>query len=90
MRGIKIEEVAAVSGYSVSYFSKLFQAQLGTPFFEYLCNIRLKHVQHALLTTQKSMIDIALENGFVYPGNMSSCFKKKFGMTPLQFRKKQI
>lgn len=89
MRAIKIEEAAAVSGYSVSYFSKLFQAHLGTPFSEYLCNIRLKHVQDALLTTQKTMIEIALENGFAYPGNMTNCFKRKFGMTPFQFRKKQ-
>lgn len=90
MNPVKIEDAAGVSGYSVSYFSRLFEAQLGIPFSEYLCNIRLKHVQNALLTTDKTVLEIALENGFAYPGNMSSSFKKKFGMTPLQFRKRQV
>lgn len=90
MNPMKIEDVAKVSGYSVSYFSRLFETQLGTPFSEYLCNIRLKHIQDALLTTDKTVLEIALENGFAYPGNMSSSFKKKFGMTPLQFRKRQM
>lgn len=90
MNPIKIEDAAKVSGYSVSYFSKLFETQVGTAFSEYLCNIRLKHIQDALLTTDKTVLEIALENGFAYPGNMSSSFKKKFGMTPLQFRKRRM
>jgi AraC-like DNA-binding protein len=34
-----------------------------------------------------SVMDISLECGFSYPGNMTASFKKEFGMTPLQFRK---
>ena len=84
---IKIEDAASISGYSVSYFSRLFNAQLGIAFSDYLCNIRLKHVQYKLLTTDKSVTDISLECGFSYPGNMTNAFRSKFGMTPLQFRK---
>ncbi len=84
---IKIEDAAAISGYSVTYFSKLFSAQLGKPFSEYLCITRLKHVQNLLLSTDMSVMDISLECGFSYPGNMTASFKKEFGMTPLQFRK---
>ncbi len=84
---IKIEEVASISGYSVSYFSRIFASQLGRPFSEYLCITRLKHVQNLLLTTDMSVTDISLECGFSYPGNMTACFKKEFAMTPLQFRK---
>ncbi len=87
MQPLKIEEVAKISGYSVSYFSRLFAQQLGTAFTDYLCITRLKHVQNLLLTTEKSVMDISLECGFSYPGNMTSSFKKEFGMTPLQFRK---
>ena len=86
-KDLKIEDIATVSGYSVSYFSRLFAAQLGTPFSEYLCLTRLKHVQNMLLTTSRSITDISLECGFSYPGNMAASFKKEFGMTPLQFRK---
>ena len=86
-RPIKIEEVASVSGYSVSYFSRMFASQLGSSFSEYLCTIRLKHVQNLLLTTDMSVTEISFECGFSYPGNMTACFKKEFAMTPLQFRK---
>lgn len=86
-KDLKIEDIAAVSGYSVSYFSRLFASQLGTPFSEYLCITRLKHVQDMLLTSDLSVMDISLECGFSYPGNMAASFKKEFGMTPLQFRK---
>ncbi|MBO6242403.1 MAG: helix-turn-helix transcriptional regulator [Butyrivibrio sp.] len=87
MKPLKIDEVAAVSGYSVSYFSRIFAKQLGSDFTDYLCITRLKHVQNLLLTTNKSVMDISLECGFSYPGNMTSSFKKEFGMTPLHFRK---
>lgn len=86
-KNIGITEVAAVSGYSASYFSKLFKAQLGKAFSEYLCLTRLKHVQNLLLTTNMSAMDISLECGFPYPGNMTASFRKEFGMTPLKFRK---
>ncbi|WP_022775322.1 helix-turn-helix domain-containing protein [Butyrivibrio sp. AE2015] len=87
MQPLKIEEVARISGYSVSYFSRIFARQLGSDFTEYLCITRLKHVQNMLLTTNKSVMEISLECGFSYPGNMTSSFKKEFGMTPLHFRK---
>ncbi len=85
---LKIEDVASISGYSVSYFSRIFNQQLKKPFSEYLCITRLKHVQNLLLTTDMSVMDISLECGFSYPGNMTASFKKEFGMTPLQFRKR--
>ncbi len=88
-RPLKIEDVAAISGYSPSYFSRLFSAQLGRPFSEYLCLTRLKHVQNLLLTTDMSVMDISLECGFSYPGNMTASFRKEFKMTPLQFRKRK-
>lgn len=87
MNPIKIEEVAKISGYSTAYFSRLFQAQLNIPFSEYLNNIRLKHVKSLLISTDKSITDIALETGFRYPGNMTTLFKKVYGMTPNGFRK---
>ena len=84
---LSIGDVASVSGYSASYFSKIFKEQLGQSFSEYLCLTRLKHVQNLLLTTDLSAMDISLECGFPYPGNMTASFKKEFGMTPLKFRK---
>ena len=84
---IHIEEVAKLTGYSTGYFSRQFSSQMGCSFSDYLGNIRLKHVQNMLLTTDKSITDIALENGYEYSSNMSAAFTRHFGMTPKQFRK---
>lgn len=84
---IKIADVALVSGYCVSHFSRMFSNAMNESFSEYLLNVRLKHVQHDLLTTNRSVTDIALENGFLFPGNMTESFRKKFAMTPFQYRK---
>lgn len=87
---MNIDEVAEVSGYAVAYFSRLFQEQLGRSFTDYLINIRLRHVASLLLNTDKSITDIALESGFRYPGNMTSVFTKKIGMTPREYRKRKV
>lgn len=84
---LSLETVAGISGFSPAHFSKVFQAQLGKPYSEYLSDIRLRHVQELLLTTNKSITEIALETGYTYPGNLTEQFKRKTGMTPLAYRK---
>ena len=87
MKQIRIEDAAAAGGYSVSYFSRLFKSQLGQSFSDYLLSIRLKHVKSDLISTDRSITEIAVDNGFGYAGNMTSCFRKKTGMTPTRFRR---
>lgn len=82
-----LETVAVLSGYSASHFSRLFHAQLGKSYSEYLTRIRIRHVQDLLLNTKKSVTEIALETGYLHTGNLSEQFKQQTGMTPLQYRK---
>lgn len=87
---ITIDDVAGVANYSASYFSRLFHVQLGKPYTEYLGSIRLKNAQRLLLSTDKSVTEIALESGYQYPGNLTAAFKKRTGMTPQQYRKQMV
>lgn len=82
-----LETVALLSGYSASHFSRLFHAQLGKSYSEYLTKIRIRHAQDLLLNTKKSVTEIALETGYLHTGNLSEQFKQQTGMTPLQYRK---
>ncbi len=84
-----LEETAAVAGYSPAYFSKLFHAQLGKSYSDYFTVIKLKHVQHLLLSTNKSITEIAYDTGYRHVSNLSEQFKKMTGMSPLQYRKLQ-
>ena len=87
---LSLETVAEISGFSPAHFSKVFQSQLGKSYSEYLSDIRLKHVQELLLTTKKSITEIALETGYTYPGNLTEQFKRKIGMTPIAYRKHKV
>lgn len=87
---LSLETVAEISGFSPAHFSKVFQSQLGKSYSEYLSDIRLKHVQELLLTTKKSITEIALETGYTYPGNLTEQFKRKIGMTPMAYRKHKV
>ncbi len=82
-----LETVALLSGYSASHFSRLFHAQLGKSFSEYLTKIRIRHAQDLLLNTKKSVTEIALETGYLHTGNFSEQFRQQTGMTPLKYRK---
>ena len=85
-----LEEAARAANFSPSYFSRLFHAQLGMSYSEYLNNIKLRHVNILLTGTRKSIMEIAQETGFCHGNYLSDQFRKKMGMTPGQFRKKAI
>ena len=86
---LTLENVAAVSALSPTYFSKKFKATTGMGFKQYLNFIRLKHSAAALLTTNRSITDIALEYGFNDSNYFKDLFKKEYGCSPREFRKRQ-
>ena len=83
---ISIETAAGMANYSTAYFSRLFKAQLGKSYTEYLGSLRIRNAERLLLGTGKSVTEIALESGYQYPGNLTAAFKKQTGMTPRQYR----
>lgn len=89
-RNPSLEEAAGVANFSPAYFSRLFSAQLGKSYSEYLCGIKLRHVSVLLAQTDKSVMEIAQETGFCHGNYLSDQFKKKMGMTPMQFRKNAL
>lgn len=84
---LTLEEVSAVSSLSPTYFSKKFKLTTGMGFKEYLNFVRLKHAQAALLTTNNTITDIALEYGFNDSNYFKDLFKKVYGKSPREYRK---
>lgn len=84
---ISLDIVADIAGFSSGHFSRVFQSQLGKSYSEYVVAVRLKHVKELLLTTNKSITEIALDTGYSHASNLTEQFKKKIGMTPLSYRK---
>lgn len=84
---LTLDEVSAVASLSPAYFSKKFKQTTGMGFKEYLNYVRLKHAQAALLTTDSTITDIALEYGFNDSNYFKDLFKKVYGKSPREFRK---
>ena len=84
---LSLDEVSAQAALSPTYFSKKFKQVTGMGFKEYLNFVRLKHAQTALLTTNNTITDIALENGFNDSNYFKDLFKKIYGKSPREFRK---
>ena len=84
---LSLEEVSNVASLSPTYFSKKFKQTTGMGFKEYLNYVRLKHAQAALLTTDSTITEIALEYGFNDSNYFKDLFKKVYGKSPREFRK---
>lgn len=86
-RNPSLEETAKAANFSPPYFSRLFHAQLGKSYSEYLANVKLRHVCILLARSDLSIMEIAQETGFCHGNYLIEQFKKKMGMTPGQFRR---
>lgn len=81
------EKVAELCGLSREHLARTFKKYMGITFKEYLDSVRLDYAHCALLNTDYSVLEIALESGFGNEKGLSRCFKKQHGMSPSQYRK---
>ncbi|RKX46300.1 MAG: hypothetical protein DRP64_03380 [Verrucomicrobia bacterium] len=50
---------------------------------EFINRLRIDHTARLLCTTDKSILEIALECDFENQGHFHRCFKARYGTTPL-------
>lgn len=85
-----LERTAREVNLSPSYFSRLFHEQLGKTYSEYLNNVKLRHAAVLLMSTNRTIMEIAEETGYCHGNYMINQFKEKMGITPGELRKKAI
>ncbi|WAH38009.1 helix-turn-helix domain-containing protein [Alicyclobacillus dauci] len=83
---ITMQEVAEKVYLSPSYFSRLFKAEMGTTFTEYLTNFRIKKSKLLLRMTALSMDVVANSTGFSNASYFATTFKRIDGRTPSDYR----
>jgi AraC-like DNA-binding protein len=86
---IALKEAADFCGYSVSYFMKFFKSFTGETFVEYLNHYRLKKASELLTDTDRTILEISEATGFENHSYFIRLFKRYYGITPLQYRKKK-
>lgn len=83
---IKIRDVAKYLGLNRSYFSTLFQQELGVSPQQYLMRYRVSCACKLLQSTDLSVGDIARSVGYTDQFNFSKAFKKVIGTSPKSYR----
>ena len=83
---IKISDIAKHTGIDRSYLYKLFMDEKKISPQQYLIGYRLYTAEKLLRETDLSATEIAYSCGFRDAPSFNKHFKKRLGMTPLQYR----
>lgn len=84
---ITLEQTASHFHYNPSYLSARIRELTGHTFSSLLAEYKMGIVQHLLLNTQMPVYEICQQVGYQNPSQFVRTFHKKFGMTPVQYRK---
>lgn len=86
-RNIRLEELAALTDLSQSYFSHAFKAATGMPPSQWHMEARMRRVQHLLATSDLPLREIALTAGFADQAHFTRMFRRICGDTPAAWRR---
>ncbi len=87
---LTISEIADCVFVSKSTLTKHFKKELKMSVNEYICNTIMSEAQRLLTSTNISIFSISQKFGFSDQFYFSRRFKEKFGITPSEYRKKQL
>lgn len=87
MMDISLEKISYVAGFSPYYFSRNFKKIMGINFIDYLMKTRIENAKLLLKTTDKTVLEISHEVGFLNFSYFSKTFKQFVEMTPTKYRK---
>ncbi len=86
MQNITLDDMAAFSGFSKYYFSRVFKQQLGIPFSEYLRRRRVSLAEDLLIHSHKPIQEIAAEAGFGSIATFNRVFRGVKRCSPSRYR----
>lgn len=86
---VLLSDIAKQLNLSYGHFRQKFKEESGESPKSFLLNMRLRAANDLLLNSDYSCTEIAYHCGFSNSAQFSLQFKKKFGITPLQYKKRQ-
>ena len=85
---LSVEKMCKELHVSPTYFSTIFKKETEMNFVNYLTTIRLEEAVKLLNTTDDKTYVIAASVGYPEANYFSYVFKKKYGVSPLKYRKR--
>jgi AraC family transcriptional regulator len=86
-RELSLASLAKESGYSREHFLRMFRAATGLTPHQYVLERRLSAAQQLLRQSKMLLVDIAVKCGFSSQTRMNEIFRKRLGVTPLEYRR---
>ena len=83
---IKLETLAQLLKMSQFHFSRLFKQAIGLSPHQYLIQQRVERAKHLLKTSDRLIVEVALECGFNSHSHLSKQFRQLTGVTPKAYR----
>ena len=86
---LTVAKLAEIASYSEVYFRELFFRAFGVPPKKYVGSLRLEYATQLLSSGLYGVQETALLSGFENPKYFSAAFRKKYGISPKEYRQKQ-
>ena len=79
-------QLAAIAGFSVAHFHRLFAAATGMSIACYVRHLRLERAGRKLRMGAVDITEVALAAGYETHAAFSKAFKQRYGLNPSAFR----
>ena len=86
-RLLTIQELAGLLHLSEPYFMRFFKKHTGMTCVDYMNDYRMERAVELLQTTNLSIMEISMQVGMHNISYFNRLFKKKYQMTPKEYRK---
>lgn len=83
---ISLREAAKIASMTESAFSRFFKLRTGMTFIDSVTEVRLGHASRMLISSTRTIAEIAYACGFNNISNFNRIFRKKKGCTPRELR----
>jgi AraC family L-rhamnose operon regulatory protein RhaS len=87
---LRIDHLAENFNYSPSYLSVFFKRQVGESLQQHILKYKLKLIENRLRHSTMSISQISHEFGFSDESHLCKLFRKYYGITPGDFRSKNV
>ena len=85
---LSVEEIGRAVGLHPNYAMGLFKRTFGTTLVDYLTHHRVSHAQRLLATTDRKIVEVAMESGFNSISRFNEAFRRACGCSPREYRRR--
>lgn len=83
-------ELAQATGFTVPYLRELFAASMGKSLYRYILERKIANAAFECRYTSKTLLAISMDYGFNNADAFTRAFKRMVGVTPSEFRKRNL